>query len=110
MVPSAFGSSLTLSIRQQDAEEEKDRAGDFSQKHRLVGTVVGPDRRPRIVQVDDYRMEIAPEGNWLVFSNEDRPGVIAGVCAELGGAGINIGNFVLVGCEWLVVPPHDTAV
>lgn len=88
VVPSAHGNSVTVTIHQQQDD-------GASSSHRLVGTVVGCARQPRVVQIDAYRMEIAPEGNWLIFSNDDRPGVIAGVCALLGGEGINIGNFVL---------------
>ncbi len=50
---------------------------------------------PRIVEIDQYEMEIIPEGVVLVFENEDRPGVIGAVGSVLGDARCNIARFIL---------------
>ncbi len=47
---------------------------------------------PRIVRVDNYRVDAAPEGHLLVTRNQDRPGVIAHVSAVLARRGINIAD------------------
>ncbi|MBM4040426.1 MAG: phosphoglycerate dehydrogenase [Planctomycetes bacterium] len=47
---------------------------------------------PRIVRVDNYRVDAAPEGHLLVTRNHDRPGVIAHVSAVLARRGINIAD------------------
>ena len=45
---------------------------------------------PRIVAVDNFRVEVVPEGDMLVTSNDDRPGVIGNLGTALGKNGINI--------------------
>ena len=47
---------------------------------------------PRIVRVDAYRVDAAPEGHLLVTRNHDKPGVIAHVSAVLARRGINIAD------------------
>jgi D-3-phosphoglycerate dehydrogenase len=59
-----------------------------------AGTVFG-NFHPRIVRVDEYFLEILPEGNLLFYRNIDRPGMLAGVGAVLAAAGINIGGLAL---------------
>jgi D-3-phosphoglycerate dehydrogenase len=50
---------------------------------------------PRIVRLDDYHVEIIPEGAILLFANDDRPGMIGKVGTILGEAGINIAHMSL---------------
>jgi D-3-phosphoglycerate dehydrogenase / 2-oxoglutarate reductase len=45
---------------------------------------------PRIVAVDNFRVEVVPDGDMLVTSNDDRPGVIGNLGTALGKNGINI--------------------
>jgi len=45
---------------------------------------------PRIVKIDNYTVEILPEGPMLIMENNDKPGVIGNIGATLGNAGINI--------------------
>lgn len=59
-----------------------------------AGTIFG-NFHPRIVRVDDYFLEILPEGNLLFYRNIDRPSMLAGVGAVLAAAGINIGGLAL---------------
>ena len=45
---------------------------------------------PRVVMIDDFLLEMAPEGRVLVLRNEDKPGVIGSVGMLLGSRGINV--------------------
>jgi len=47
---------------------------------------------PRIVRIDDYRVDAAPAGHLLVTRNHDQPGVIAHVSAVLAERGVNIAD------------------
>ena len=54
------------------------------------GTLVGKRNAERVMQVNDYDIEMAPARYMLFFTYEDRPGVIGRVGTVLGDAGINI--------------------
>lgn len=54
-----------------------------------------PDRGPRILAIDGFRMEMAPEGVIAIVVNDDRPGVIGLVGTMLGDRGINIADMTL---------------
>jgi len=45
---------------------------------------------PRIVRIDEYRVEAIPHGHMLVARNKDEPGVIGFIGTVLGEADINI--------------------
>jgi len=45
---------------------------------------------PRIVLVDDFLLEVVPEGDMLVTNNNDKPGVIGNLGTMLGQNNINI--------------------
>ena len=60
----------------------------------INGTLLGKEDT-RIVQIDEYHIEASPEGNMLVFSNVDAPGVIGKVGTILGDNKINIAGFYL---------------
>ncbi len=47
---------------------------------------------PRIVRIDDYHVDVVPEGNILICFNEDRPGAIAHITGILAEKGINIAS------------------
>jgi D-3-phosphoglycerate dehydrogenase len=70
------------------------RAERRGESHAVEGAVFF-DGRPRIFAIDDYRMEIVPEGCLVLIFNDDRPGVIGLVGTMLGGRGINIGDMTL---------------
>ncbi|PYP45925.1 MAG: phosphoglycerate dehydrogenase [Gemmatimonadetes bacterium] len=59
---------------------------------RVAGTVLG-NEHGRVIRIDDYHVDVAPEGWMLVIRNRDVPGVIGRVGTLLGGAGINIGSY-----------------
>ena len=55
----------------------------------LKGTLFG-EGKPRIVQIDEYEVEVVPEGTLLFTRHEDRPGVVGAIGAILGAAKVNI--------------------
>jgi len=62
------------------------------QRKRVAGTVFNSDQ-PRLVQIDDLAIDIETEGNMIVLTNVDRPGVVGFVGTILGAANINIASF-----------------
>ncbi|MGK7345485.1 MAG: phosphoglycerate dehydrogenase [Candidatus Nitrospinota bacterium M3_3B_026] len=50
---------------------------------------------PRLVKLEDFLLEAQLEGVMLVFTNNDRPGVIGDIGTYLGEKGINIASFEL---------------
>lgn len=59
---------------------------------RVAGALLG-ESHPRLVRIDDYRVEVVPRGTLLVLRNRDVPGVIGRVGTLLGDAGVNIGEY-----------------
>ncbi|RME69229.1 MAG: phosphoglycerate dehydrogenase [Nitrospirae bacterium] len=57
--------------------------------HYIEGTLYGK-KEPRFVKVDDFPVEIIPEGTMLYIYNQDRPGVIGNIGSTLGKNNINI--------------------
>jgi D-3-phosphoglycerate dehydrogenase len=70
-------STLTITLK------GKDKTMSFS------GTLYGR-REPRIITVDGFHVEIIPEGNILVLSNNDKPGVIGDIGMLMAKHNINI--------------------
>ena len=62
--------------------------------YEICGTVLA-DGRPRILAINDYRMEMIPERTIVLIFNDDQPGVIGLVGKECGDAGINIADMAL---------------
>lgn len=60
----------------------------------VAGTLFGRVQ-PRIVRVDNFRLEAVPEGPSLLIKNLDKPGVVGQVGTLLGEAGINISRMQL---------------
>ncbi len=65
-----------------------------SGRTRVAGTVFA-DRDPRVVRIEDYRLEFRPKGFLLVLRNQDVPGVVGKVGTLLGEAGVNIAEIHL---------------
>ncbi len=63
-------------------------------KHYAEGAVFVGDQ-PRLVQLDDFLVEVHLDGSMLVFTNEDKPGVIGAIGTYLGDHGINVASFEL---------------
>jgi len=57
----------------------------------IDGTLFGR-KDLRIVRIDGYKIDIAPEGYMVVSDHFDRPGIIGRVGTLLGSHGINIGG------------------
>lgn len=55
-----------------------------------VGGDLGPERRPRLLEINGYRVHIEEPGHLLVSEHMDRPGIIGKVGTILGQHGINI--------------------
>jgi len=59
---------------------------------RVAGALIGGSHG-RVVRIDDYHVDVAPDGWMLVVRNRDVPGVIGRVGSALGSAGINIASY-----------------
>ncbi len=57
----------------------------------LAGTLFSI-KDPRIVRIDEYHVEVVPEGNIFICFNEDKPGAIAHITGILAEEGINIAS------------------
>jgi D-3-phosphoglycerate dehydrogenase len=55
----------------------------------LAGTLLG-GCHPRLVCIDQFDIEVVPEGTLLVTRHDDKPGVISAISSVLGNANINI--------------------
>ncbi len=68
------------------------QAGDGS---RLVAGTMFDRDEPRLVRMDEYWLELRPEGRLLIYKNVDRPGMLASVGDILARNDINIGALAL---------------
>jgi D-3-phosphoglycerate dehydrogenase len=64
---------------------------------RVGGTLFG-HRDPRIVILNDQRVDASPEGNLILITNRDVPGVVGAVGTLLAQRGVNIAQMNL-GCD-----------
>ncbi|MEC4668969.1 MAG: phosphoglycerate dehydrogenase, partial [Nitrospirota bacterium] len=81
-------------------EVKSSDAGDFTsvirvrveagrKSHRIAGTLYNR-KDSRVVEIDNFQVEVVPEGHMMLILNVDRPGVIGTVGQVLGEHGINI--------------------
>jgi D-3-phosphoglycerate dehydrogenase len=86
-------------------ESRTDQASDFINtlvvkvstvegENELVGTVFGKSE-PRLVRLNNFRLEALPSGPMLLVYNNDIPGVIGALGTELGRSGINISRMTV---------------
>jgi D-3-phosphoglycerate dehydrogenase len=68
-------------------------ASDAAQ-HRATGTVFG-QQMPRLVSLDDFRLEAYLDGCLLVFRHRDVPGIIGAVGTIFGKHGVNIAQMAV---------------
>jgi hypothetical protein len=59
---------------------------------RVTGALIGGSHG-RVIRIDDYHVDVIPDGWMLVIRNRDVPGVIGRVGSALGSAGINIASY-----------------
>ena len=62
--------------------------------NKISGTIFDEDVQ-RIVDINDYIVDVIPSGKMILFKNSDVPGVIGEVGKILGDNGINIADFRL---------------
>ncbi len=84
-----------------DVKEVKSHdAGDFTsvvrvrveagkKSHRVAGTLHNK-KESRVIEIDNFQVEIVPEGHTLLIFNEDKPGAIGAVGQILGDHAVNI--------------------
>ena len=68
--------------------------GPDGQSHRVLGTVYA-DGLPRVLRIDNYSMDMIPEGHMVLIVNQDQPGVIGTVGSSFGDAQVNIADMVI---------------
>ena len=83
---------IQLDPRDGFAEQLEVRATTDAGETRVSGALLG-DAHPRIIRIDDFRVDMAPRGTVLILRNQDVPGVIGRVGSLLGDAGINIAGY-----------------
>jgi D-3-phosphoglycerate dehydrogenase len=81
-------------------ESKSSDAGDFfskitirikaKNKERYVSGTLYSKKDPRIIEIDNFKVEIVPEGELLLMYNNDKPGVIGNIGNLLGKNNINI--------------------
>ncbi|MEZ5116212.1 MAG: phosphoglycerate dehydrogenase [Candidatus Nanopelagicales bacterium] len=78
------------------------------------GTVTGPRDQQKLVEVDEFDVDVPLSEHMALFRYHDRPGVVGVVGRILGDAGINIGGMQvgrdLVGGHALIVLTVDSAI
>jgi D-3-phosphoglycerate dehydrogenase len=57
---------------------------------RLVSGTLLTKKDPRIVKINDFYVEVIPQGHMLIIYNVDKPGIIGNLGTLLGKHGINI--------------------
>jgi len=87
-----------ISIDETKNPEPRDVAASFSAKvvtDKITRTVTGSvfgHKLLRILEIDDFNIEVSPQGTVLVIFNDDKPGVIGSVGTVCGKHHINIGT------------------
>ncbi len=97
----ARASELNISVQHQHEKEHPDYqnlivvAYETSEGKKQLGGVVLGAKDMRVVIYDHFICEFKPEGHILIYTNDDKPGVMARVGARLLRASINIANISL---------------
>ena len=91
-----LGKERGISIDETKNTESKDVAASFSATvvtdkatRTVTGSVFGGTQL-RVIEIDGFNIEMAPQGAVLVIFNDDKPGVIGSVGTLLGNHNINI--------------------
>ena len=59
-------------------------------EHEIAGTLLMGE--PRAVRIDSFRVDLVPDGRFLVSRHEDRPGIVGKVGSILGEHDVNIAS------------------
>lgn len=87
--------SQTIGINNLDYPNLVACRAEWDGGHHLLAGVLFGGSEPRIVQVDEHRLEAKPEGVVLIMLNRDVPGVIGQVGTLLAAYDVNIGEWRL---------------
>ena len=68
------------------------RVDTLAGRTQVMGALVG-NRAGRVIRIDEFDVDVAPEGWMLVIRNRNVPGVMGRAGATLGAAGINIRSY-----------------
>jgi D-3-phosphoglycerate dehydrogenase len=68
--------------------------GPEGKSHRILGTVYA-DGLPRVLRIDNFTVDMIPEGQMVLILNNDKPGVIGLVGSTFGDANVNIADMVI---------------
>ncbi|HLM10655.1 MAG TPA: phosphoglycerate dehydrogenase [Thermoleophilaceae bacterium] len=83
--------SETSSVRARDFTDlVRVRVVSGGERTRVVGTTLGRQHRPHLLEAWGSRFNVELERHLAVFRYEDRPGMLGRVGSELGREGINI--------------------
>jgi D-3-phosphoglycerate dehydrogenase len=63
---------------------------DTDKETKQICATLSPNRQPRIVKIDDFYVELSPQGYLIVIKNWDKPGLIGSLGMLLGKHNINI--------------------
>jgi D-3-phosphoglycerate dehydrogenase len=58
-------------------------------KSKVAGTIFG-QKDPRVVNINNFRLELHPQGRFILIHNHDKPGAIGSIGTLLGDHKINI--------------------
>ena len=58
----------------------------------VSGTLIGIHQRERLVEINDYDVDLEPTDHLAFFTYQDRPGMVGAIGRILGDADINIGG------------------
>lgn len=64
-------------------------------EYKSISASVFVDGDYRIVEIENYGIELRLEGDIILYQNEDKPGMLASVSGALAGMNINIGGLSL---------------
>ena len=69
--------------------------GEDGKINSVEGTLIGKSGQARIVHINEWEVEAAPEGVMLVVNNEDVVGIVGAIGTILGKDGVNIASMSL---------------
>jgi D-3-phosphoglycerate dehydrogenase len=81
--PGAFSSSMSVEVTSAQGD-----------KMNASGTLFGTDM-PRLIRLGEFRLEAYLDGNLLVFTHNDRPGIIGAVGTIFGNHKVNIAQMAV---------------
>jgi D-3-phosphoglycerate dehydrogenase len=70
------------------------RASTANEENIVAGTIIGRSDL-KVVKINNFRLELVPEGHILLIFNHDRPGAIGWIGKTMGRHDINIGRMVV---------------